>query len=69
MTNANLFTELSQTEEALVSGGFLDFGSKKRSIKQKFNRIKQTTGDQLADNGSLIRGKTGDNNIGTSPRN
>lgn len=65
---STLFTELSQTEEAIVSGGVLDFGSKKKELKQKFERVKATTGDNLADNGSSIRGRTGDNNIGTNPR-
>ena len=65
----NLFVELTQTEEAVVSGGFLNIGSRKGdkigSKKVKFGNLGDTSsGDLLADNGGSVKGKTGDVNIG-----
>ena len=66
---SKLFVELSQKEESTLSGGFLDFGSKKKEIKQKFERVKARTGEILASEDSFIEGSsTGNNYIGSDPR-
>lgn len=76
MTNSNLFIELSQKEEAVVSGGSghpIKKPYKKRFpkkpygvVKQRFGRIGQGTGDQYADRGGKITGRTGSNKIGAN---
>ena len=66
----NLFVELTQEQEAFVSGGgLIDIGSRKGdkigSKKVKFGNLGDTSsGDLLADNGGSVKGKTGDVNIG-----